>query len=130
MNRNIFLTGNRFYEFQNNGTGQAYSEQLERWTSTNTGASYPRVSIGSNSNNREFSSFWVRSGDYVRLKNVEIGYSLPESLVRRARIAGLRFFANGLNLLTSTKVKGIDPEVYNGSYPIQRIINFGVNVKF
>lgn len=130
MNRNIFLNNNRFYEFQNGGLGQAYDEHLDRWTPTNTGASYPRLSIGNNSNNREFSSYWVRSGDYVRLKNVEIGYTLPANVLKRARISTLRIFANGLNLLTSAEVKGIDPEVYNGSYPIQRLFNFGINIKF
>ena len=130
MNRNIYLNGNRFYEFQNGGLGQAYEEHLDRWTPTNTGATYPRLSIGNNSNNREFSSYWVRSGDYVRLKNVEIGYSIPSGILRRARLSALRIFASGLNLLTATKVKGIDPEVYNGSYPIQRLFNFGINIKF
>jgi TonB-linked SusC/RagA family outer membrane protein len=130
MNRNIFVNGNRFYEFQNGGLGQAYFEHLDRWTPNNTDASYPRLSIGNNSNNREFSSFWVRSGDYVRLKNVEIGYTLPAKALERIKISTLRVFANGLNLLTSTDVEGIDPEVYNGSYPIQRLFNFGINIKF
>jgi hypothetical protein len=130
MNRNIFVNGNRFYEFQNGGLGQAYVEHLDRWTPNNTGASYPRLSIGNNSNNREFSSYWVRSGDYVRLKNVEIGYTLPANTLERIKISSLRVFANGLNLLTSTDVEGIDPEVYNGSYPIQRLFNFGINIKF
>lgn len=129
-NRNIFTNGNRFYEFQNGGLGQAYEEHLDRWTPANTDATYPRLSIGNNSNNREFSSFWVRSGDYVRLKNVEIGYSLPAGLLQKAKLSTVRIFANGLNLLTSTNVKGIDPEVYNGSYPIQRLFNFGFNIKF
>ncbi|HEX8315328.1 MAG TPA: SusC/RagA family TonB-linked outer membrane protein, partial [Flavisolibacter sp.] len=130
MNRNIFLNGNRFYEFQNGGLGQAYEEHLDRWTPSNTDASYPRLSIGNNSNNREFSSYWVRSGDYVRLKNIEIGYTLPISVLKRVKLSTVRIFANGLNVLTSTKVKGIDPEVYNGSYPIQRLFNFGATLKF
>ncbi|HEX8316430.1 MAG TPA: SusC/RagA family TonB-linked outer membrane protein, partial [Flavisolibacter sp.] len=130
INRNIFLNNNRFYEFQNGGLGQAYEEHLDRWTPTNTDASYPRLSIGNNSNNREFSSFSIGSGDYVRLKNVEIGYTIPASVVGRLKISTFRIFANGLNLLTSTELKGIDPEVYNGSYPIQRLFNFGINIKF
>jgi hypothetical protein len=66
----------------------------------------------------------------VRLKNVEIGYTLPANALKRVKISSLRVFVNGLNLLTSTDVKGIDPEVYNGSYPIQRLFNFGINIKF
>ncbi len=129
-NRNIFLNNNALYEFQNGGLGQAYAQNLDRWTPANTSATYPRLSIGNNSNNHEFSSFWVRSGDYIRLKNVEIGYTPTINLLRRAGIKTLRVFANGLNLLTATKVKNIDPEVYNGSYPIQRLFNFGINIKF
>lgn len=128
-NRNIFLTGNRFYEFQNGGLGQAYEEQLDRWTPSNTNASYPRLGIGSNTNNQAFSTFQTRSGDYLRLKNVEIGYTLPVSISRRVKLQTVRIFANGLNLLTSSKVKNIDPEVYNGSYPIQRLYNFGINIQ-
>ncbi|CAN5360288.1 SusC/RagA family TonB-linked outer membrane protein [soil metagenome] len=128
-NRNIFLTGNRFYEFQNGGLGQAYQQQLDRWTPTNTGASYPRLGIGNNINNQAFSTFQTRSGDYVRLKNVEIGFTLPVKLLNKAKLQTMRIFANGLNLLTASKVKDIDPEVYNGSYPIQRLFNFGINIK-
>lgn len=130
VNRNIFTNGNRFYEFQNGGLGQAYVQHLDSWTPTNTDATYPRLSIGNNSNNREFSSYWVRSGDYLRLKNVEIGYTLPGGLLQKAKLQTLRIFVNGLNLLTATKEKGIDPEVYSGGYPNQRLYNFGINIKF
>ena len=130
MNRNMFIGGNRFYEFQNGGLGQAYIQHLDRWTPTNTNASYPRLSIGNNSNNREFSTYWVRSGDYVRLKNIEIGYSLPSGLLQKARLQTVRVFVNGLNLLTASKEEDIDPEVYSGVYPMQRLFNFGINIKF
>ncbi|MBC7888239.1 MAG: SusC/RagA family TonB-linked outer membrane protein [Ferruginibacter sp.] len=130
VNRNIFTNGNRFFEFQNGGLGQAYEQHLDSWTPTNTDASYPRLSVGNNSNNKEFSSYWVRSGDYLRLKNVEIGFSLPAALLKKAKLQTMRIFVNGLNLLTATKEKDIDPEVYNGGYPIQRLYNFGINIKF
>jgi TonB-linked SusC/RagA family outer membrane protein len=128
LNRNVFMVGNRFFEFQNGGLGQAYQQHIDRWTPSNTDGSYPRLSIGNNSNNKEFSSFWVRTGEYARLKNVEIGYSLPSNLMKRAGLSSVRIFANGLNLLTSTK-EDIDPEVYFGSYPLQRVFNFGINIK-
>ncbi|MBC7888247.1 MAG: SusC/RagA family TonB-linked outer membrane protein [Ferruginibacter sp.] len=127
-NRNRYLSGNSYFEFQNGGLGQAYEHHLNRWTPTNTNAIYPRLGIGNNTNNQAFSSYWMRSGDYVRLKNVEIGYSFPEHLTSRAKLSSVRVFANGLNLLTATSEKGIDPEVYGG-YPIQRLFNFGINIK-
>ena len=69
----------------------------------------------------------------MRLKNVEIGYSLSSDVLSRLKLGGLRFYVNGFNLLTFTKVKDYDPEGNSGSgqfYPQQRIINFGANLKF
>ncbi len=132
-NRNVYLSGPSYWAFQNNGSGQAYSHNLDRWTPENaTNATYPRLSYGSNLNNDASSSFWVRSGDYFRLKNAEIGYSLPVSLIRKARLNSVRIFANGYNLLThaSSGLNGRDPESFTGGYPIQRLFNFGANVKF
>ena len=128
-NRNIYLQGNSEYAFQNNGFGPAFEQHLDRWTPTNPNATYPRLSIGENLNNQVNSSYWFRSGDYVRLKNVEVGYTLPVRLVSRVRLQGLRVFANGINLLTMNKDKRIDPEGINGVYPIQRLLNLGVNLK-
>jgi hypothetical protein len=127
-NRNLYLSGNGYFEFQNNGLGQAYEHHLDRWTPTNPNASYPRLSLGFNPNNHAFYSYWVRSGDYIRLKNVEIGYTLPAHLTSKARLSSVRVFVNGLNLLTSSGIDNIDPEVY-GAYPIQRLFNFGINIK-
>lgn len=128
-NRDRYLSGGTYFEFQNNGRGQAFEHHLDRWSSANTGGSYPRLGIGTNANNHQFSSYWMRKGDYLRLKSIEIGYTLPEKLLTKARITSVRIFANGLNVLTSSKLDDIDPEVY-GSYPLQRLFNFGVNIKF
>jgi hypothetical protein len=71
----------------------------------------------------------------VRLKNAEIGYTLPYSFSKKLRLSGIRVFVNGENLATLSGFKGIDPEVYMGNplnanpYPIQRVINAGVSVK-
>lgn len=128
-NRNIYLQGNSVWAFQNGGFGPAYKEHLDRWTPNNPDASYPRLSVGENVNNQQNSSYWFRSGDYVRLKNVEVGYTLPQRLASRAKLQAVRVFANGLNLLTVNKEKQIDPETLNGVYPLQRLFNLGVNLK-
>jgi hypothetical protein len=76
------------------------------------------------------SSFFVKSGDYMRIKNAEIGYTFPYSVTQRLRLAGLRVFVNGENLATLAGFKGIDPEETNmGAYPVQRVFNGGVTVK-
>ena len=132
-NRNIFLGGSSYWAFQNSGIGQAYTANLGRWTPGNAAnATYPRLSYGANSNNDAISSYWVRKGDYVRLKNAEIGYSFPVSLISKIRLQTVRIFANGYNLLTNTSedLDGRDPEAFTGGYPVQKLINFGINIKF
>jgi hypothetical protein len=132
-NRNIYLSGASYWAFQNNGTGQAYNNNLQRWTPVHTsGATYPRLSYGNNTNNFSSSSYWIHDGSYMRLKNAEIGYSLPASLIGKIRLQTVRFFANGYNLLTrsSSGLDGRDPEAFSGGYPVQRLYNFGINIKF
>lgn len=131
MNRTIYLSGNTEWAFLNNGFGQAWEQNLGRWTpQTAATATQPRVGIGTNINNQATSTFWQHSGNYARLKNVELGYTLPTSLVQKIGLRSLRVFTNATNLLTIAAYDRVDPEVYNNSYPIQRLINMGVNVKF
>jgi len=131
MNRTIYLSGNTEWAFQNNGFGQAWEQNLERWTpQTASTATQPRVGLGANINNYATSTFWQHSGNYVRLKNVELGYTIPSYLTKKIGLQSLRVFGNATNLLTIAAYDRVDPEVYNGSYPIQRLINMGVNVKF
>ncbi len=133
QNRDVYLNGNSYWAFQNNGLGQAYENNLNRWQANAANATYPRITIGTNENNQATSSFWVRSGNYLRLRNAEIGYSLPASLIGKIHLKTVRVFANGYNLLThaSSEIDDRDPEVYDGSnYPLQRVFNFGINVKF
>lgn len=129
LNRTVYLSGASEYAFQNNGFGGAFVQHLDRWTPDNPGGSYPRLNVGTNVNNFATSSYWVHDNNYVRLKNAEIGYTLPLGITRRARVRGLRVFANGLNLLTFSQYDRIDPEVFNNAYPQQRLLNVGLNIK-
>ncbi|WGQ08460.1 TonB-dependent receptor [Pedobacter gandavensis] len=129
-NRMIYLSGPTQWEFQNDGKGQAFEHHLDRWTpETAATATYPRLAVGSNPNNQAMSSFWLRSGNYMRLKNMEIGYTLPQRFAARIKLASVRFFANGMNLFTISDNKDIDPEVYGTAYPALRTINAGINIK-
>jgi TonB-linked SusC/RagA family outer membrane protein len=113
--------------------GQAYADATGRWTPETAGvASLPRLSFANdiyNSNNNQFSSFWVKSGDYFRLKNAEVGYNLPYEWCTALRMHGIRVFVNGENLYTIAGFKGQDPEVAPDNYPIQRVLNAGVSIK-
>jgi TonB-linked SusC/RagA family outer membrane protein len=131
-NRNVYFN---FINFSSTGAAGGYGQALEssllRWTpATASQAEYPRLSVGNNPNNSQVSSFWVKNGSYLRLRNVEIGYSLPGNLIKLIGFTNVRVFANGLNLLTATTLDGVDPEVLIGNVPNQRIFNFGVNLQF
>lgn len=129
-NRNIYLSGNTELAFQYNGFGQAHKHHLNRWTPENAAnATHPRLSIGDNINNYAYSSYWMQSGDYLRLKFVEVGFTVPTNMLTRIKLESLRIFVNGTNLFTANTLERLDPEVYSGAYPIQRLINVGVNVK-
>jgi len=110
---------------------QAYVSATGRWTpETASIATLPRLAVSAYNNNGLISSFYVKSGDYLRIKNAEIGYTFPYSVTQRLRVAGLRLFVNGENLATLAGFKGIDPEETNmGAYPVQRVVNAGLTVK-
>ncbi len=108
---------------------------LNRWTpETASTANYPRLSLGTNANNYQPSSFWRKDGSYLRLKNIEFGYSLPQSIVNKARLANVRLYVNAFNLHTwSNLPSNFDPEFIEaglGNYPRTKSFNFGVNLEF
>lgn len=115
----------------NGGYGQAYEQSLNRWTpATAATATYPRLTLGANTNNDRASTFWLKNGNYLRLKNVELGYSLPQKWIHVIRLQKVRAFVNAYNLLTFTCLENVDPEVVQWGYPNQRVINFGINIQF
>ncbi len=134
-NRQIMFDNNLVNGFSGVGflgliySGQGYKALSNRWTpETAATATLPRLSLG-NANNTAYSSLYIRSGNYVRLKNAELGYNIPYKLIEKLKISGIRLFANGENLLTLYGYQGVDPEVYGTAYPIQRVFNAGVNIK-
>ena len=129
-NRDILTTGNYVFPFANNGMGQAFQSNLNRYTpQTAATATLPRVTLGADINNYIASSLFVRNGNYIRLKNLELGFSFSNKYLSAAKIKKVRLFLRCENLLTFSKYKDADPEDYTGLYPIQRIINGGLSVK-
>lgn len=101
------------------------------WTTANP---YGTIPNPFNSLNKENSSRFVEDGSYLRLKNVQIGYTLPSKITKQANINRCRFYFSGSNLLTLTGYTGYDPEVGSGidygNYPQSRTITVGVNLDF
>lgn len=105
------------------------------WTPENPNAKYPRLSVNTGSNNNSVrSTFWQEDGSFLRLKNAEIGYSLPKSIAKKAKMESLRFFVSGENLLTFSKFKLWDPDQNDADgvfrYPINMTCTLGFNVLF
>ena len=131
QNRYIYLSGSTEWAFQSSGLGQAFEQNLGRWTpATATTATQPRLTIGSNPNNEATSSYWLHNGSYIRLKNIELGYSLPKPITNKLKLASIRVFVNAVNSATISAYDRVDPEVYGTGYPLQKVINAGLNVKF
>lgn len=111
-----------------------------RWTENNPNATYPKVydRIDTPSGGGDYrTNFWLNNASYLRLKNIELSYSLPRRLLEATPLSNVRFSLSGYNLLTFTGIKNIDPEVANNSQgfaawstPQSKVINFGVNVTF
>jgi hypothetical protein len=105
---------------------------LDRYTADNTDGSMPR--LGS-SYNDTYSSFWLTKGDYLRLKNIEIGYTFRQPGLAKAGIRSIRVYLAGSNLLTFTPLDNYDPEksssdTRNDVHPNSKTYSLGVNVKF
>ena len=134
--RNHWMRGESVEAFHNNNEGPVMNFHLDRWTPTNPNASYPRLTMGAESaNNAAKSDFWIQDTKYLRLKNVQLGYTFSDKLLKHTFINHLRIYATVQNPLTFTKMKGgWDPE-YNAdgsgrAYPVARVYSFGLNVKF
>jgi TonB-linked SusC/RagA family outer membrane protein len=107
----------------------------DRWEpeTQNLNASFPRLGVGTQNNNYVNSTFWLKDGRYLRLKQAEIGFTLPANISKRVGSKDVRIYANGLNLLTFSPFKWWDPESKSSTgiyYPVQRVVNVGIDIKF
>ncbi|MDR2274432.1 MAG: TonB-dependent receptor [Sphingobacterium sp.] len=115
-------------------TGLLQAVADSHWSETNPDlyAFYPRLSSEGIANNYRISTWWMRNGAFLRVKTVELGYTLQPKVLERFHISNLRLYVNGMNLWSLSKFKLWDVEMGgNGiGYPIQRVFNFGVQVGF
>lgn len=129
--RSFFITGQRFWETNNFNEWHKQAWSRER-LDAGLDITYPRLDPGSNAS-KVNSDFWLADGDYIRLKNIEIGYTLPEKVSKAIGAQSVRIYANGLNVLTFDKypAKYIDPEQNNELlYPVFKTFNIGLNLTF
>jgi hypothetical protein len=131
--RNVYLNG--FGRWSNRDNFTEFMK--EAWTPEDAASgqkiAYPR--LGNTSSNFISSDYWIADGSYLRLRNIEIGFTLPQKFSKIINAGSIRFYANGLNLLVWDKLPtdDFDPEsanTANTGYPILKGYNFGVKVKF
>ncbi len=105
---------------------------LNAWTPQNPDSSIPALSRSDLNNEKRVSSYFVEDGSYLKLRNIQIGYVLPQRLSQKIRMQKLRFYLSAQNLLTikSKDFTGVDPENPNFGYPIATNVTFGLNVTF
>lgn len=123
--------------FYNGGKVTEY--HLDRWTPDNLDATYPRLSMKDSKKNWMTSTFWMQNASYLKMRNMQLGYSLPKQLLTGSGITRLRVYFSVDNLFTITGFDGVDPEsaynmkdlsVASSYYPLTRNYSFGVNLSF
>lgn len=123
-----YQSGYYYHAFQNDGKVSPVA--LGRWTASNAAeATYPRLSSKDNMNNFQPSTFWQKDGSFIKLRNIEIGYSLQESAINRIGLEALRIYVNGTNLFSLDHIDDTDPESMYG-YPGVRTYSLGLKIQF
>ena len=118
--------------------GKVTSKHWGRWTEADKNASYPRLTIKDATRNNYDSSFWMQDASYLKMRNLQVGYTLSPNLVRKIGLSRLRVYFSGDNLLTITSFGGVDPEAgvkanssdSNSYYPLTKSFSFGINASF
>lgn len=144
--RDMMVRGELVEPFHSNYSYAIYKHQLDFWTPTNTDATYPRLAaIGSVSNQNNYgmgSEVNLFDGKYLRMKNIQVGYTIPKSLTNKLMLQKVRVYANAQNLFTLSKNSWIDPESseFNSNmggdansarnYPSIRYFGFGLDIEF
>ncbi|WP_207514706.1 SusC/RagA family TonB-linked outer membrane protein [Longitalea luteola] len=114
--------------------GTAHETHKDYWTEENPNAQFPRLTYNDGGNNYQPSSFWMKNAAYLRLKNIQLAYSLPISLISKWGVNNVKVYVGGQNLLTRDKFwKGYDVETAVGTgnaYPQVKVYTVGLDIKF
>jgi TonB-linked SusC/RagA family outer membrane protein len=127
----------RYTDFISFFGGHNYGRRtLDAWTPRNTSSTIPALALNDRNNEARFSTYFIENGSYLKLANIEVGYTLPENILNRVFINNARIYVMGQNLLTIKKTwgdnafTGVDPEVPNLAYPIPYTFTVGINLSF
>ncbi|MDQ2178714.1 TonB-dependent receptor [Marinifilum sp. D714] len=137
---NELYNGNRYY-LENMSAGQNFlASSLNAWTENNRNTNVPRAVLGDPNMNTRESTRYLEDGSFLRLKNIELGYTLPKDVISRIGLTKCRVYINAQNIWTMTDYSGIDPEVGRGDvlslgidrsfYPINKSFFAGVQLSF
>lgn len=129
------LSGNIIPASNKGTTYNIFTNYQDRWTVDNPSQNvfYPRLDYGTNANNSQPSTWWLKDMSFIRLKNIELGYSLPDRISRKLYISGARLFVRGSNVLTFTGFKLWDPELKSNTgaaYPLMKSYSMGLELRF
>jgi TonB-linked SusC/RagA family outer membrane protein len=130
VGRSVYLGDNAaiFWPLQG-GSSRISTFATNSWTpETADAADYPRLTTLGNSNNYRSSTFWYRNGNFIRLRTLELSYSLPREFLYKQKIENLKLFVRGMNLFTWDHLKIVDPETLSVGYPVMKSINIGLNL--
>jgi TonB-linked SusC/RagA family outer membrane protein len=130
---NKIINANRFWSEAMDVAQNQTTATLARWTGEGTSNNMPRAIFNDPNKNTRPSDRYVEDGSYLRIKNVTLGYTLPNAILKKVQFTTARFYISAQNLFTITKYSGFDPEVGtsgidNSVYPITRTISIGVNL--
>ena len=122
----------RYYTYYPNDITNKDRALMNYWTPNNTNTDIPRLTATDVNDNDRFSDMYVENGTYFRLRNAQLGYTLPASLTQRIKLQKVRFYVSGQNLFTISSYSGMDPEVGQSS-SLSRGIDYGIypqNISF
>ena len=146
----LFFTGSQGNEIYNYNkvftdfglffNGNRSDRVLNAWTPSNTDTDVPALTTSYPLEEASSNSYFVEDGSYFRLRNLQVGYTLPTSMTDKANLESLRVYIQGTNLFTRTKYQGFDPEIISYDnlslgidrriYPMSKVITFGTNIRF
>ena len=141
-----FVSGGEIYNssrslYDSDGLYPTFNQQVlvdgwSRWENPGDEASHPRAIYGGNNNSNKTSSRYLEDRSYLKLKNITLGYNIPETILSKLRISDAKVYISGDNLVTFTNYSGMDPEVgglggsAGTSYPVPKRFVFGLNFSF
>lgn len=129
--RNTYLNTAFSHPYQNTWDNYSFKDVLDYWTPENPDARFPRPHQGGH--NYLYSTHWIQDAAYFRLKNLQLGYTLPQNISSKFKLSNLRFYLSGENLWEHTSMMMFDPETNDtatGIYPLNRSFSFGLSLTY